>query len=280
MSRQPAPLRWRRSAHRQARAAGSRSPRGCSRARARRRLGPGPEPATGPAGVAGQSARGRARDGDRGPLHRARPELRRCRQMARRWRTSRSPGRSAGSSFARSTGSRADALGVEGSARAPYHPFLSPRRRLDRLRDRQRAAQGADVRGGAPRHALRGDAEPRRHLARRRHHRVHPGPHERPVARCRPPVASRNRSPSSAAEESTHRWPQALPGRQARPLHARTGDPAELRQRQPGGRVGRDRRAQGGPTSGGTFGRYVPSRPPGVRQPRHAVRGLVRPRHR
>ena len=62
-----------------------------------------------------------------------------------------------------------------------------------------------------------------------------------------------------AKKEATHRWPQVLPGGKAVLFTSHTqstGDFDNATHRS--GRAG-DRRAQGASSSGGSYGRYVPS---------------------
>ena len=132
-----------------------------------------------------------------------------------------------------------------GEIERPLSSVRLSRRQLDRLRAAQRAAQGAGRRRRAA-HRVQGLAQPGGHLARRRHHRVHSGSHERPVPRAR--GGRRAAAAHHARREARRGHPPVAacaPRRQARPLHL-ARRPPELRYRHPGGGLDRDRRAQGG----------------------------------
>ena len=132
--------------------------------------------------------------------------------------------------------------------------------------------------GGAPLVDLQGHTQPRRHLARRRHHRAHSGSCKRPLPRAR---SGGEPQPLTTLDEKRERGHPPLaagaPRRQARPLHlarqaSRTSIP-------PPWRWSRSRRGERKVVyQGGSYGRYAPTGHLAVHQSRNPVRDPVRPR--
>ena len=106
--------------------------------------------------------------------------------------------------------------GTEGASQS----VLLPGRPVDRVLRRRQAEEGlGDRRRGGQ--AVRRASGPRRHLGRRRHDHLHADERNQRDAACasRRPAGRRRSSARSAKAPSTQRWPQALPGAQARALH-------------------------------------------------------------